>query len=124
MWFFKTQEEIKTSHEFPVAFALNNGMFESVVSADDGGFIAGQVFKSSGFISENGSLNGAHDGHGCLGDELSGKHIAIVTYWRSFDQHEQSHTDTLFREKFNNLKNMCDDTFEIGYDLLWQGEPE
>jgi len=25
LWFFKTQEEIKTSHEFPVAFALNNG---------------------------------------------------------------------------------------------------
>ena len=39
-WFFKTQEEIKTSHEFPVAFALNNSAFESVVSADDGGFIA------------------------------------------------------------------------------------
>ena len=40
LWFFKTQEEIKTSHEFPVAFALNNHAFESVVSADDGGFIA------------------------------------------------------------------------------------
>jgi len=40
LWFFKTQEEIKTSHEFPVAFALNNDAFESVVSGDDGGFIA------------------------------------------------------------------------------------
>jgi WD40 repeat protein len=39
LWFFKTQEEIKTSHEFPVAFALNNSEFEAVVSADDGGFI-------------------------------------------------------------------------------------
>ena len=39
-WVFKTQAEIKTSHEFPVAFALYNTEFESIVSGDDGGFIA------------------------------------------------------------------------------------
>lgn len=39
-WFFKTQEECKDSHEFPVAFALFNTEFESIVSADKGGFIA------------------------------------------------------------------------------------
>jgi WD40 repeat protein len=38
-WFFKTQEECKDSHEFPVAFALFNTEFESIVSADKGGFI-------------------------------------------------------------------------------------
>jgi len=38
-WFFKTQEEIKTSHEFPVVFALFNTEFESIVSADKGGYI-------------------------------------------------------------------------------------
>jgi len=40
-WNFHTQEEIKTSHEYPVVFALNNiEKFESVVSADDGGFVS------------------------------------------------------------------------------------
>mmetsp|Transcript_8349 Transcript_8349/g.6226 ORF Transcript_8349/g.6226 Transcript_8349/m.6226 type:complete len:217 (-) Transcript_8349:115-765(-) len=39
LWFFKTQEEIKTSHEWPVAFVLYNKEFEQVVSGDDGSFI-------------------------------------------------------------------------------------
>jgi WD40 repeat protein len=39
-WNFHTQEEIKTSHEHPVAFCLNNiEKFESVVSADDNGSV-------------------------------------------------------------------------------------
>lgn len=86
---------------------------------DDGGFIAGQVFKSAGFISKEGSL-GTPDENRELGDD----HIVIVTYWRSFDQHENSHADSVFKEKFGILADMCEDTFEVGYDLLWQGEPE
>ena len=39
-WLFRKQEDIKTSHESSVAFALYNGMFENVVSADDEGYIA------------------------------------------------------------------------------------
>ena len=39
-WSFKTQEEIKTSHEFEVSFAKFNNKFDAVVSGDDGGFIA------------------------------------------------------------------------------------
>ena len=39
-WLFRKQEDIKTSHESSVAFALYNGMFENVVSADDDGYIA------------------------------------------------------------------------------------
>ena len=58
MWFFKTQEEIKTSHEFPVAFALNNGMFESVVSADDGGFIAVWDIEDGKLMSKFGNTHG------------------------------------------------------------------
>jgi len=38
-WLFKKQEDIKTSHENSVCFALHNGTFENVVSADDDGFI-------------------------------------------------------------------------------------
>lgn len=82
---------------------------------EEGGFIAGQVFNYAGFISDEGSV-GAH------GDE--GEHIAIVTYWKSFEQHEASHADTAFLEKFSALGDMCIETKELGYDLLWQGEPE
>jgi heme-degrading monooxygenase HmoA len=86
-----------------------------------GGFIAGQVFKSAGFISNEGSLSTEKGKYPQCLDE---NHIVIVTYWRSFDQHESSHASASFKEKFNELKEMCDNTFEIGYDLLWQGEPE
>lgn len=79
-----------------------------------GGFIAGQVFKFSGFISEEGSL----------GTTRKEDHIAIVTYWRSFEEHEKSHGDALFNAKFSALVEMCSDTSELGYDMLWQGESE
>jgi len=82
---------------------------------DRGGFIAGQVFRFSGFVSDEGSLGPArgadHD-------------VVIVTYWRSFEQHERSHADAVFREKFGALAQMCSETRELGYDLLWQGAPE
>ena len=80
---------------------------------DKGGFIAGQVFKFSGFISDEGSLNESRS------DE---EHYAIVTYWRSFEDHEKSHADQVFRNTFAKLTAICSDTKELGYDMLWQGE--
>jgi len=82
---------------------------------DKGGFIAGQVFKFSGFVSDEGSLaavKGAAD------------HYAIVTYWRSFAEHERSHADEVFNNKFAALATMCTESQELGYDMLWQGAPE
>lgn len=82
---------------------------------ESGGFIAGQVFSFSGFISKEGSLH------------LGGKpdyDIAIVTYWQSFEQHEKSHADKAFKEKFDALTELTTDTFELGFDMLWQGVPE
>ena len=81
----------------------------------EGGFIAGQVFKYAGFISAEGSV-------GDTGPE--GEHLVIVTYWKSFDQHEASHADAIFKEKFSALAEMCSETKELGYELLWQGVPE
>ncbi len=83
---------------------------------DDGGFIAGQVFRYSGFVSDEGSL--APDG------KKQEDHIAILTYWKSFDQHEKSHADKVFREKFGALLDKCEETYELGYEMLWQGVPE
>ena len=52
-----------------------------------GGFIAGQVFKFSGFVSDQGSLNASRS---------ADEHYVIVTYWRSFEEHEKSHADEIF----------------------------
>ncbi|MDH5753559.1 MAG: hypothetical protein OEZ59_14205 [Deltaproteobacteria bacterium] len=82
---------------------------------EKGGFIAGQVFKYAGFVSEEGSVGST---------ESEGDHIVIVTYWKSFDQHETSHADKIFKEKFSKLAEMCTETKELGYELLWQGVPE
>ena len=88
---------------------------------DNGGFNGGQVFKNAGFISDEGSvMSDAADKRiqQNMGD------IVIVTYWNSFDQHEKSHADALFKEQFSNLATFCDATFEVGYEMLWQGVPE
>jgi hypothetical protein len=87
---------------------------KNAYGGDKGGFIAGQVFKFSGFVSEEGSI-------GTAGAQA---HVAIVTYWRSFEAHEKSHADALFNAKFSALADLCSDTQELGYDMLWQGESE
>ena len=79
------------------------------------GFLAGQVFEYAGFVSKEGSVGG-------YGDE--GNHIAIITYWTTFDEHERSHADTDFKNEFCKLLEFCEDTKELGYKLLWQGEQE
>ena len=82
---------------------------------DEGGFIAGQVLEFTGFASAEGSINNPGK------DE---KHVAILTYWKSFENHESSHADKLFKEKFSALLEHVDEADELGYRLLWQGEPE
>jgi hypothetical protein len=79
---------------------------------DKGGFIAGQVFKFSGFVSDEGSLSES---------KTADDHYAIVTYWHSFEAHEKSHADEIFNRKFAALTDMCSETKELGYDMLWQG---
>ena len=98
-----------------LALAEMCSVVKETYGGDKGGFIAGQVFRCSGFVSDEGSLGGAQG---------SDHDIAIVTYWRSFEEHERSHADTMFREKFDALGKMCAGSRELGYDLLWQGAPE
>lgn len=98
-----------------VALAEMCNVVKETYGGDKGGFIAGQVFQFSGFVSDQGSLSASR---------AAEKHIAIVTYWESFEQHEKSHADTVFREKFAALGQLCADSKELGYDMLWQGAPE
>ena len=82
---------------------------------DKGGFLAGQVFRFSGFVSDEGSLTDA---------KTADAHYVIVTYWRSFEDHERSHANELFTKKFGALTAMCAETKELGYDMLWQGQAD
>ena len=90
---------------------------------DNGGFIAGQVYKYSGFVSEEGSVGDVPEGQATAAKIKQGE-LAIVTFWKSFEQHETSHADKIFREKFAALAEFCDETYELGYEMLWQGVPE
>jgi hypothetical protein len=99
--------------ELAVAEMCN--VVKETYGGDKGGFIAGQVFKFSGFVSGEGSLRASRD---------ADAHYAIVTYWRSFDEHERSHADKVFTSKFDALASMCTETQELGYDMLWQGTPD
>lgn len=90
---------------------------------EEGGFIGGQVFKNAGFISEEGSMMSDEDKDHKHSQQNMGD-VVIVTYWKSFEQHEKSHADKLFKEKFSALAEFCDETFEVGYEMLWQGVPE
>lgn len=98
-----------------VAIGEMCNVVKNTYGGEAGGFLGGQVFRFSGFVSNEGSLGGA---------QLADSHVAIVTYWRSFEEHERSHADHVFKEKFAALAQMCTDTQELGYELLWQGVPE
>jgi hypothetical protein len=61
---------------------------------DNGGLIGGQVYKNAGFVSTEGSIG------------------------------ETADADKLFKQYFSKLEAFCDGTFEVGYEMLWQGVPE
>jgi len=90
---------------------------------DKGGFIAGQVYKYSGFVSAEGTVGEAPEDNETAAKIKQGE-LAIVTFWNSFEQHEKSHADKIFNEKFSALVEFCDETYELGYQMLWQGVPE
>lgn len=101
--------------EVELALGEMCNVVKNTYGGDKGGFIAGQVFKFSGFVSDEGSLSESR---------AADEHIAIVTYWRSFEEHERSHADEVFKAKFSALGELCTDSKELGYDMLWQGVPE
>ena len=98
-----------------VALGEMCNVVKNTYGGDKGGFIAGQVFKFTGFVSAEGSLNASR---------TADDHIVIVTYWRSFEEHERSHADAIFNAKFSVMAEMCADSKELGYEMLWQGMPE
>jgi hypothetical protein len=104
-----------TQSDVELAMGEMCNVVKNTYGDDEGGFIGGQVYKYTGFVSEEGSFDSG---------QLSDDHIAIVTYWESFEQHERSHADKAFKEKFDALKQYASDAYELGYEMLWQGTPE
>ena len=42
----------------------------------------------------------------------------------SFEEHERSHADQVFKDRFSVLATLFSDSQELGYEMLWQGGPE
>ncbi len=84
----------------------------------EGGFLGGQVYVDKGFVSKEGTFN--NDGKEAVDER---QRIIILTYWDSFDQHEESHRDDLFNGKLKEVLEYCDDSYEKGYEMVWQGMP-
>jgi hypothetical protein len=98
-----------------LALAEMCNVVKETYGGDKGGFIAGQVYEFSSFVSDEGSLSDSRSAE---------KHIAIVTYWKSFEEHERSHADKAFKDKFAALAKLCVESKELGYNMLWQGALE
>jgi hypothetical protein len=83
----------------------------------DTGFIGGFVALNSGMISNEGSTIGQ-----AVESPLKGKEALIVTFWRSFEEHEQSHRSPTFQPLFQKVLELCENgNEEIAYSMLWSG---
>lgn len=47
----------------------------------------------------------------------------IVTFWRSFEEHEVSHRSDTFQPLFRRVLELCENgNEEIAYEMLWSGK--
>ena len=84
----------------------------------DTGFIGGMVVLNSGQISNEGSTIGQ-----ALNSDLKNREALIITFWKSYDDHENSHKSDTFQPLFKKVIDVCENgNEEIVYDMLWQGE--
>jgi hypothetical protein len=83
----------------------------------DTGFVGGFVCLNSGMVSNEGSTIGQ-----AVESPLKGKEALIVTFWQSFEQHEQSHRSETFQPLFRKVLEICENgNEEIAYSVLWSG---
>ncbi len=81
------------------------------------GFIGGFVALNSGNISNEGSTIGQ-----AVESPLKNREALIVTFWRSFEDHEQSHRSETFQPLFKRVLELCENgNEEIAYHMLWSG---
>ena len=81
------------------------------------GFVGGFVSLNSGAVSNEGSTVGQ-----AVESPLKGKEALIITFWRSFAEHEQSHRSKTFQPLFKEVLELCENgNEEIAYEMLWSG---
>jgi hypothetical protein len=84
----------------------------------DTGFVGGFVAMNSGSISNEGSTIGQ-----VVESPLKGREALIITFWDSFEQHEQSHQSDTFQPLFQRVLDLCENgNEEIAYEMLWSGK--
>lgn len=82
------------------------------------GFVGGFVCLNSGVVSNEGSTIGQP-----VESPLKGREALIVTFWRSFEDHERSHRSDTFQPLFRNVLELCENgNEEIAYTQLWAGK--
>lgn len=81
------------------------------------GFVGGFVALNTGNISNEGSTIGQ-----AVESPLKGKEALIVTFWNTFEEHEESHRSETFQPLFKRVLELCENgNEEIAYDMLWSG---
>lgn len=84
----------------------------------DTGFIGGLVVLNSGHISNEGSTIGQ-----AVESPLKDREALIITFWRSFEEHEASHRSQTFQPLFKQVLELCENgNEEIAYSMLWSGK--
>ena len=82
------------------------------------GFVGGFVALNSGQISNEGSTAGQ-----ALAHPLKGREALIVTFWRSFEDHEKSHRSPTFQPLFADVIALCENgNEETAYTMMWSGK--
>ncbi|WP_455210783.1 hypothetical protein [Kaarinaea lacus] len=81
------------------------------------GFVGGLVALNSGQVSNEGSTVGQ-----AVDSPLAGKEALIITFWNSFEDHEESHKSDTFQPLFKDVLELCENgNEEIAYEMLWSG---
>lgn len=84
----------------------------------DTGFVGGLVALNTGDISNEGSTIGQ-----AVESPLKGKEALIITFWNSFEEHEESHRSDTFQPLFQDVIDVCENgNEEIAYEMLWSGK--
>ena len=84
----------------------------------DTGFFGGFVMLNAGQVSNEGSTIGQ-----AVESPMKDKEALIITFWRSFEEHEESHKSDTFQPLFESVLELCENgNEEIAYSMLWSGK--
>ena len=84
----------------------------------DTGFVGGFVALNSGQVSNEGSTIGQ-----AVESPMKDKEALIITFWKTFEDHEESHKSETFQPLFKAVLELCENgNEEIAYEMLWSGK--